>query len=137
MALGNALVEDAGCLGPDFVQGDAQAFENTGRHALALAHDADEQVLRADVVVTEPARLVDRQLNHLLGARCQPDVAGRGALAPADDELNGRADLGKLDTEAPQHTGSHAVGLSDKAKQDVLRPYVVVVEPLGLFLGQR
>ena len=42
----------------------------------------------ADVVVIETPRLVDRQLDHLLGARRKPDFARRGALAPADDELD-------------------------------------------------
>ena len=59
------------------LEADAEALEHAGGDALALAHEAEQQVLGADVVVVEPARLVDGQLDDLLGARRQADLAER------------------------------------------------------------
>ena len=56
----------------DLVQVDAEALEDAGGDALALAHEAEQQVLRADVVVAEAAGLVDRQLDDALGAGVRP-----------------------------------------------------------------
>src|SRR6185369_1162555 len=42
----------------------AQLEQHLRGHALALADQAQEQVLGADVVVAQRARLLDRQLEH-------------------------------------------------------------------------
>ena len=83
-----ALAEDAARLRPHLVQGHAKAFQHPGRHTFAFAHEADEQVLRPDVVVAEAPRFVHGEFDHLLGAGGQSDFAGRRALAAADDELD-------------------------------------------------
>ena len=44
--------------GPDLGELDVHVLEDARRHALALADEAEEQVLRADVVVVEPLRFV-------------------------------------------------------------------------------
>ena len=44
-------------------------LEHAGGDALALADEAEQQVLGADVVVAEAAGLVDRELDDALGAR--------------------------------------------------------------------
>jgi hypothetical protein len=74
LALRNALVEDARGLGADLVQRHAKAFEHASGDALTLTHDADEQVLCADVVVAQSTCFVDGQLDDLLGAGRQADV---------------------------------------------------------------
>ena len=61
---GAALAQDADDLVADLVQVDAQALEDAGGDPLALADEAQQQVLRADVVVAEAAGLVDRELDH-------------------------------------------------------------------------
>ena len=71
-----------------------RTLEHAGGDALALADEAEEQVLGADVVVAEAAGLVDRQLDDALGARRQADLADDRAIAAADDELDRRPDLG-------------------------------------------
>ena len=69
------------------------------RHALALADQAEQQVLGADVVVAERAGLLDRQLEHALGARRERDLADRqGAAGGADHVLDRLADA--LEVEA-------------------------------------
>ena len=64
-----ALRQDADDLVADLVEVDAERLEDAGGDALALADQAEQQVLRADVVVAEAARLVDGQLDDALRAR--------------------------------------------------------------------
>jgi len=45
-------------------------------------------MLGADVVVPHLERLAERELEHLLGARGEGDVARRGLRASADDLLD-------------------------------------------------
>ena len=135
--LRHALREDARHLGADLVQAHAQALEDAGGDALALAHQAEQQVLRADVVVAQAAGLVDCQLDNFLGARREADFAHHRAVAAADDEFDGRAYLVQLNTEVGQHLRRYALALADQAQQQVLRANVVVVEAQRFFLGQR
>ena len=94
-------------------------------------------MLRADVVVIQAPRLIDSELDDLLGTRCEADLADGGAVTPADDELNGGAHLAQLDAEVCQHLGGDPVALAYQAEEQVLRADVIVVETLRLFLRQR
>ena len=90
---GRALRQDADDLVADLVEVDAERLEDAGGDPLALADEAEQQVLRADVVVAEAARLVDGELDDALGARGQPDLADDRAIAATDDELDRRPHL--------------------------------------------
>ncbi len=118
----------------DLVQAHAERLENPGGDALTLTDQAEQQVLRADVVVAETAGLVYGQLDDALGARRKPDLADDRTVPPPDDELDRRPDLGQLDVHVLQHARSHAFALPDEAEEQVLRADVVVVEPLGFVL---
>ena len=80
----------------DLVQADVHGFEHASGDTLALADEAEEQMLGADVAMAEPSGLVDRQLDDAFGAWGQPDFATNGSVAPSDDELDGRPDLRQL-----------------------------------------
>ena len=99
LRLGHRLAEDPVRLPPDLLQGDAQALEDAGGDAFALAKEPDQQMLRADIAVIEPAGLVDGQLDDLLRSGRQADLTGYGLLAAADDELHRRPDLAQLDAK--------------------------------------
>ena len=71
----------------DPVEVGAELDQHLGGDALALADQAEQDVLGADVVVAELQRLAQRELEDLLGARREGDVAGRCLLALADDLL--------------------------------------------------
>ena len=72
----------------------AERLQRGGRDALALAHDAKQEVLGADVTVTELASFVGRQLDDHLDARRERDLARRRRRVPAPDhELDRCADL--------------------------------------------
>ena len=131
------LADDLHDLGADLLQVDAQALQHAGGDALALAHQPQQQVLGADVVVVEAPRLVDRELDDLLCPRRQADLAHDHGLAAADDELDRRAHLGQLHAHVAQDPSGDAVTLTHQTQKQVLGSDVVVVETLGLLLGQR
>ena len=79
---------------------------------LVLADEAEQNVLRADVVVAEAQRLAQRELEHLLRA-AESISPGRDLLARADDVHDLRADA--LDRDVQQdfeHTGSETLLLA-------------------------
>src|SRR5207248_10464273 len=112
------------------IQGHAEALQHAGGDALALAHETEQEMLGPNVMVVEAARLVHRQLDHLFGARSQADVARDGAVAAANDELDGAANLIEVDTQVRQNLRRHSLALADESQEEVLCPDVVMVEPL-------
>src|SRR5207247_8389329 len=59
--------------------------------ALVLADEAEQDVLRADEVVAERQRLAERELEDLLRARRERDLARRDLVTLADDARDLRA----------------------------------------------
>ena len=112
-------------------------FEHARGDALAFADEAEQQVLRADVVVAEAARLVDGELDDPLRARRQPDLADDRPIAAPDDELDRGADLGQLDVHVLEHARGDALALAHQAEEQVLGADVVVVEALRFVLRER
>ena len=115
---------------------DVQVVEDTGRHTLALPHEAEEDVLGADVVVAQRQRFAQRQFEHLLGPRREGDLALRLVVALAHDAGDFSADLFQADFEGAKHPRGHAVGLAQEPEEEMLRADVVVAEHPRLFLGQ-
>ena len=114
----------------------AQLDQHLGGDALALADEAEQDVLGADVVVAELQRLAQAQLEHLLGARGERDVTGRGLLALTDDLLDLAAHTLQRDAQRLERLGGDALTLVNESEQDVLGADVVVVEHPGFFLSQ-
>ena len=114
----------------------AQLDEHLRGDALALADQAEQDVLGADVVVAELQGLPQRQLEDILGARSDGDVPGGFLLALAGDLPDVLADRLQADPQRLKGLGGDALALADQAEQDVLGADVVVVEHPGLFLSQ-
>ncbi|MBB5626779.1 hypothetical protein BJ981_002478 [Sphaerisporangium krabiense] len=114
----------------------AELHQHLSGNALALTDEAEEDVLRADVVVAQLQGFAERQLKDLLGARGEGDVPRRRRLALADDLLDLLTHTFKTDAEALKSLGGNAFALMDQAKKNVLSADVVVVEHPSLFLGQ-
>ena len=102
--------------------------------ALVLAHEAEQDVLGADVVVPEREGLAQRQLEHLLGARRERNLARGDLVALADDARDLGTDLLHGDVERLEDAGSEALLLAKQAQQDVLGADVVVLERPRLVL---
>ena len=61
------------------------ASKSSRMRAATPSFEPEQDVLGPDVVVAQRERLTERQLEHLLGARGERDLAGGGFLARADD----------------------------------------------------
>ena len=113
-----------------------ELLQDLGGHALALVDQAKEDVLGADVVVSELERLAERELQDLLGPRRERDVSGRGGLPLADDLFDLLTHGLEGDPQGLQGLGGDPFPLVDQPEQDVLGADVVVVEHPRLFLGE-
>ena len=69
--------EHADDLVADLLRVGVEVEQDAGGDALVLAHEAEQDVLRADVVVAEAQRLAQRELEDLLRARREGDLARR------------------------------------------------------------
>ena len=114
----------------------AELDEHLRGDTFTLADEPEEDVLRADVVVAELQRFAQRELEHLLRARRERDVARRGLTTVTDDLLDLRAHGLERDAERLERLRGDALALVDQAEQDVLGPDVVVVEQARFFLRQ-
>ena len=93
-------------------------------------------MLGADVVVAEAERLAQRQLQHLLGARRERDLAGRHLVALPDDPRDLGANLLDGDVERLEHARGETLLLAEEPEQDVLGADVVVLQGTGFVLGE-
>ena len=128
--------EHADDLVADLLGVGVEVEQDAGGDALVLAHEAEQDVLGADVVVAQRQRLAQRQLEDLLGARRERDLAGGDLLAGADDAHDLGADALDGDVEGLEDAGREALLLAEQAEQDVLGADVVVLERPRLFLGE-
>jgi hypothetical protein len=128
--------EHADHLVADLVRIGVEIEQDAGRDALVLTHQAEQDVLGADVVVAEREGLAQGQLEHLLGPRRERDLAGGDLLAGADDADHLRADPLGGDVQRLEDAGRQALLLAEQAEQDVLGADVVVLERARLFLCQ-
>ena len=128
--------EHADDLVADLLRVGVEVEEDARGDALVLTHEAEEDVLRTDVVVAERESFAQRQLENLLGARRERDLAGGDLVALADDARDLRADFLHRDVERLEHAGSKTLLLAEEAQKDVLRADVVVLEGPGLVLRE-
>src|SRR5207244_918967 len=110
--------------------------QDAGGDALVLAHETEQDVLGTDVVVSQRERFAQRELQHLLRARCERNLSGRDLVALPDDARNLSADLLDGDVERLEHAGGEPFFLAQEAEQDVLGADVVVLERPSLVLGE-
>src|SRR4051812_1048316 len=104
--------------------------------ALVLADEAEQDVLGSDVVVAKAQSLAQGELEHLLGAGSERDLAGGDLLARADDAHDLCADALDRDVERLEDPSGKALLLTEQAEEDVLSADVVVLERSRLFLRE-
>jgi hypothetical protein len=120
----------------DLLRVRVEVEQDAGGDALVLTHQPEQDVLGADVVVAEAQRLAQRELEDLLRARSERNLAGGDLLAGADDPNDLSADALDRDVEALEHSRGKTLLLAEESKQDVLGADVVVLEGSCLFLGE-
>ena len=118
------------------VEVGAEPDEHLGGDTLTLPDEAEQQMLGADVGVVHLERLTQAELQHLLGTRGEGDVTGGGRRATADDLLDLGAHRLQRDPQRGEGLGGDAFPLTHQSEQQMLGAYVIVVQRLGLVLGQ-
>src|SRR5438270_10862822 len=93
-------------------------------------------MLGPKILMMQMASFVNGQLYHLFSAWSQAELSSHNAVSPPKDRLNRATGLVQVNTQVIQYFSGNAIALAYKAKQEMLRPDVVVLEPLGLFLGK-
>ena len=120
---------------PHSVERGATIGEDLCGDPLALAHQPEQDVFGADVVVPELEGFAQRQLEDLLGPRGERDVPARRASPGADDRGNVGPSGGEADAELGQDASGDGVRLCEQAEQQVFGSDVLVVALAGLLLG--
>ena len=91
------MQEIAGGLGADAIEVDAEIAQCVDGNTISIAHEAQEQVLGADVVVAHHAGLFDSQFDNSFRARGERRFAQGSAFAASDSALHRAHDLPRLD----------------------------------------
>ena len=128
--------EHADDLVADLLGIGVEVEQDPGGDALVLADEAEQDVLGADVVVAEGERLAQRQLEHLLGARRERDLARRDLVTLADDPRDLRPYFLHGDVQRLENARGEPLLFAEEAEQDVLSADVVVLEGAGLVLSE-
>eukprot|EP00976_Prorocentrum_cordatum_P101218 1192534-Prorocentrum_minimum.AAC.1 len=123
------LGADLGGIGPEVLQ-------HSPGDTLALADHAEQQMLGADVVVSQLTGLLQGKLEHTLGAGGERDLHRDEAGPAADDLLNLGTTLLQVQAHRLEHLGGNSGALADETQQDLLSAHVVVPQAPGLLLGQ-
>ncbi len=125
----------------DFVAGaldvDVEVLQNSGGHAVAFAEEPEEDVLGADVGMSEGFGFLTGEGEDFLHARRVRNVAdhlglGTGADLFFDFHANGL----EIEAHLGQDVDGHALAEFDQAEEEVLGAHVVVVEPIRLLAGK-
>src|SRR5205085_6293616 len=123
------LVANLLCVGIE-VEQDAR------RDAFVLPYEAEQDVLGADVVVSERKRFPQRELEDLLGPRRERDLPARDLVALSDDARDLRPHLFDRDVEGLEHPRRETLFFAEQPEQDVLGADVVVLERPRLVLRE-
>ena len=112
------------------------AGEHPHRHAVPLPEDAQQQVLGAHIVVAQPGRLRQGELDDLLAPG--GEALGRGAARGAHPHQAGDGGFQAfgLHPGGLEHLGGHPLALPGQAQQQVLAAHVAVAQLRRALLGQ-
>src|SRR2546425_365709 len=122
---------------PNFVESGAERFQDLRGDRLPFFHEAEEQVLGADVVVPELAGFLDRELENSLGLRRERHFPERERLGePGEGALDFRLYGLEPEPETLEHRGSDSFAVADQAEKNVLGADKIVTEAARFFSCQ-
>ena len=113
---------------------DAHLHQCLHCNAVALAHNAEQQVLGGDIVLAELQCFAQGTFQHALGARRERDVASGGGHILVCDALDLLDGFFVTHVQTAQCLGGNAFAFADKAKQQVLGANVGLLQRACLFL---
>src|SRR5262249_46598798 len=96
--------------------------------------EAQQQVLRADVVVVELSCLFVGEVDHPLGARGELHILAQIAVAARDLSFDIGTDPSERDTQAVQYPGGDAIVFPNQPQEQVFGPDRVLAQPRCFFL---
>src|SRR5881296_1916137 len=130
------LLQEAHDLRPGALEVSADSLQHARSHAVAFEDQSQQKVLRADIVVLQPARLVQRHLEHLLPPRREWHVSMGIALADADGALDLGAQAVQGNVQTLEGFSPHPLALANEPQKDMLGANRVMPQTLGFFLSQ-
>ena len=114
----------------------AELTQHPDPKPIAFTDEAEQEMLCADVVVAELARLLQAEFEHLFGAG-RERAAFFGADLWARDRVSDASPRGvQGDTQLAQAGGGHALALADQPEQQMFSADEIVTKETGLVLGQ-
>ena len=123
---------------PAKVDVDVEILQHARRDALALAQQAQQDVLGADVGVVQRLGFLLGKLEHFLDARGVRDVAGQFLVrSGADLFLDLEAHGLQVEAHFLEDIDGDALAKVDQAEQQVFGTHEAVVEAVGLLPRQR
>ena len=120
----------------NLLQLGAELLQHLSCHPFSFTNQAEEDVFRSDVIMAELEGLAKRELEDLLGARRERDMAGGRLLSLTDDLHDLVAHRSEIDIEALQSLGCYSLTLVEQAEQNMLGADVIMVEKPRFLLGQ-
>ena len=132
-ALPHQIVQGAA----DIIALHAQAAEHVESRSLALAHDAQKQVLSRDVGLPHLHSLAQRVLEHALHARSEGKVPGHiGVLVDGHHLADGLHHRVVFDIQTLERLSGKALFFLNQPEQDMLGAHIGLVKAAGLVLRQ-
>ena len=130
------IVDELGDGRADLLAIDAHIGKCLHGDAVALAHDAEQQVLGGNVVLAELQRLAQRTFEHALCPRREGDVACSDRHLLVGDFLDLGDGLFVRHVEPLERLGGDALAFANQTEQQVLGSDVGLLELSCLFLRE-
>ena len=119
------------------VEPGAERLEDLRGDRLAFLHQAEQQMLGADVVVAELPRFLDGKLENALGLRRERHFTERERLRESGERaLDLRLHRLEPEPEPLQNRRRDAFAVADQAEEDVLGPDEIVAETTSFLTRQ-
>src|SRR5262249_42171215 len=99
---------------------DAEVREDARRYAFTLGDEAEQQMLRSDVVVIELAGFFEGELDDALSARGEDHFLLDGLTATSHDRFNFLAYFRKVHAERLEDFGRQTLAFGNDPEQNVL-----------------
>ena len=113
-----------------------QLDENLGGNSFAFANESEQDVLGADVVMTQLQCFTQRQFENFFGTRCERNMTRWRRSTLANNFFNLSAYCFERNTQSFQSLRSHSFTFVNESEQDVLCADIAVIQQSGFFLGQ-
>src|SRR6476620_1014375 len=113
-----------------------QRAQDLNGDTLSLPDETQQEMLGADVLITELTGFQEGELEDLLRAGGERDLTSRHRLPATDHHFDLGPSRGKCDAQGSEGLCADTLTLRDETQQQMLGPDVVMVEERRLLLGE-